>query len=201
MNEDLPASEQTQSRRIFQQLDRCAAYPYSLREYVARKLWQWVQWLLIRPSPARAHGWRRFWLRLFGARIDPNAGTKGSTRVVHPWLLAMGPHSMLSEGVTVYNLGMVTIGRHTVVSQDAYLCAGTHDYTKPNLPLMRSTITIGSGVWICAGAFVGPQVAVGDNSVVGARAVVTKDVPAGLVVAGNPARVIKPRPTDQPAMP
>jgi putative colanic acid biosynthesis acetyltransferase WcaF len=87
----------------------------------------------------------------------------------------------------------VTIGNHSVISQDAYLCAGTHDYTQPTLPLLREPITIGHGVWIAAGAFIGPTVTVGDNCVVGARAVVMKDVPPGMVVAGNPARVIKQR--------
>ncbi|MEX0776996.1 MAG: hypothetical protein WD042_14925 [Phycisphaeraceae bacterium] len=121
------------------------------------------------------------------------AGTKASTRIMHPWLLSMGDHSMLSENVTVYNLGAVTIGSHTVVSQDVYICAGTHDYTKSDLPLQRCPIGVGHGVWICAGAFIGPNVAIGDNAVVGARAVVVKNVPAGMVVAGNPARIIKPR--------
>ena len=105
----------------------------------------------------------------------------------------MDAYSILSEGVTVYNLGQVSIGEHTVVSQDVYLCAGTHDYTKPNLPLLRPSITIGRGVWICAGAYIGPGVTIGDNSVVGARAVVVKDVPPRVVVAGNPARVVKKR--------
>ncbi|HZK80265.1 MAG TPA: type B chloramphenicol O-acetyltransferase, partial [Humisphaera sp.] len=61
---------------------------------------------------------------------------------------------------------------------------------------LRPSITIGSGVWICAGAFIGPGVTIGDNSIVGARAVVTRDIPPGMIVAGNPARVIKPRPMD-----
>lgn len=181
------------SLAIFQRLDQCAAYPYSRSEYIRRFLWGWVQMLLIRPSPRRAHGWRCFWLRLFGARMATTAGTKASTRIMHPWLLSMGDHSMLSENVTVYNLGAVTIGSHTVVSQDVYICAGTHDYTKSDLPLQRCPIGVGHGVWICAGAFIGPNVAIGDNAVVGARAVVVKNVPAGMVVAGNPARIIKPR--------
>ncbi len=101
---------------------------------------------------------------------------------------------MLGDHVHVYNLGPITIGDHTVISQDVYLCAGTHDYTQPDLPLVRPSITIGSGVWICAGAFIGPGVTIGDNAIVGARAVVTKDVPPGMIVAGNPARVIKVRP-------
>jgi len=100
---------------------------------------------------------------------------------------------MISDGATIYNLGPVTIGDHTVISQDVYVCAGTHDYTRSNLPLLRPPIAIGSGVWICAGAFIGPGVTISDNSIVGARAVVMKDVPPGVVVAGNPAKVVKAR--------
>jgi acetyltransferase-like isoleucine patch superfamily enzyme len=95
--------------------------------------------------------------------------------------------------VTIYNLGPVKIGDHSVISQDAYLCAGTHDYTLPTLPLLRTPITIGHGVWIAAGAFIGPGVSIGDNSVIGARSVVMKDIPADVIAAGNPCRVIKPR--------
>src|SRR6185437_3157980 len=57
----------------------------------------------------------------------------------------------------------------------------------------RPPIRIGGGVWVCADAFIGPGVSIGDNSVVGARAVVTHDVPNDVIVAGNPAKVIKPR--------
>jgi putative colanic acid biosynthesis acetyltransferase WcaF len=180
--------------RLFQRLDRTAGYPYRLREYLVRFLWEWVQRVFIRPSPRRAHGWRRFWLRRFGARLARTAFTKASTAVKHPWLLGLGDHCTLSEGVTIYNLGPVVIGDHTVLSQDVYVCAGTHDYTRPDLPLVRSPVTIGSGVWICAGAFIGPGVIIGDNSIVGARAVVVKDVPPGVIVAGNPARIVKKRP-------
>ena len=180
----------------FQQLERCAPYPYSTGHYIRRALWNVVQGTFIRFSPRRAHGWRRAWLRIFGARMSPTSGTKASTRIHHPWLLEVGDHTMLSENVTVYNLGPVTIGSNTVISQNVHLCAGTHDYSKPDLPLLRPPITIGSGVWICADAFVGPGVTVGDDAVVAARAVVVKDIPPGMVVGGNPARVIKPRPME-----
>jgi putative colanic acid biosynthesis acetyltransferase WcaF len=85
------------------------------------------------------------------------------------------------------------VGDHSVVSQDASLCAGTHDHTRADLPLQRPPIHIGSGVWVCAEAFIGPGVTIGNNSVVGARAVVAGDVPAAVVVAGNPAKVVKTR--------
>jgi putative colanic acid biosynthesis acetyltransferase WcaF len=132
-------------------------------------------------------------LRWFGAKLGPHCGIRPSTKIFHPWLFEMGDWSMLADGVLVYNLGPVKIGEHSVVSQDAFLCAGTHDYTDPILPLQRPPITIGDGVWIATQAFIGPGVTVGNNSVVGARAVVMKDVEPGVIVAGNPARVIKPR--------
>jgi putative colanic acid biosynthesis acetyltransferase WcaF len=176
-----------------QRLDRSAGYPYPFKEYVRRFLWKIVQGTLFRRSPGRAFGWRKMLLRMFGARLVGTVFVRPRTIIVHPWLLEMDDWSVLSDGVTVYNLGMIRIGSHTVISQDAYLCAGTHDYTRADLPLVRSPITIGNGVWIAAGAFVGPGVTIGDNSVVGARAMVAKDVPPGMVVAGNPAKVIKAR--------
>jgi putative colanic acid biosynthesis acetyltransferase WcaF len=191
---DPPTNKEPDS--VYQCLDQCEAHPYSAREYAGRLAWEWAQRLMIRPSSRRSYRWRRFWLRRFGATIGPHSSIKSSTKILYPWLLKMDAYSILSEGVTVYNLGQVSIGEHTVVSQDVYLCAGTHDYTKPNLPLLRPSITIGRGVWICAGAFIGPGVTIGDNSVVGARAVVVKDIPSGVVVAGNPARVVKRRSMD-----
>src|SRR5581483_1455684 len=89
--------------------------------------------------------------------------------------------------------GPISIGTHTAISQGVYLCAGTHDHTNPTMPLERQPIRIGSGVWIAAQAFIGPGVTIGDNSVIGARAVVMKDVPSGVVAAGNPCRGIKER--------
>lgn len=184
-----------------QQLDRVKGYPYTGSEYLRRFAWNLVQATLIRFSPGRAMGWRRFWLRLFGAKIGKAAGIRPTTTIVHPWLLDLADYSMLGDRVTVYNLGQITIHKHTVVSQNTHLCAGTHDYTKPDLPLVRSTITIGRGVWVCADAFIGPGVSIGDNVVVGARAVVVKDVEPGFVVAGNPAKFVKQREMDEKVAP
>ncbi len=70
---------------------------------------------------------------------------------------------------------------------------------RPEFPLLRPPVTVGADCWVAADAFVGPGVTVGDRAVVGARAAVFKDVPAGTVVGGNPARVLKPR--DAPPRP
>jgi len=187
-------SPATDQRLIFQTLDKTAAFPYRKREYAKRIFWNIVQATLFRCSPSRAYGWRRSLLRMFGARIGTHSGIRAGVKIFHPWLFEMGDWSMLANGVVIYNLGTVKIGAHTVLSQELYVCAGTHDYTQPTLPLERPPIHIGSGVWVAAGAFIGPGVTIGDNSVVGARAVVMKDVAENLVVAGNPAQVLKSRP-------
>jgi putative colanic acid biosynthesis acetyltransferase WcaF len=74
-----------------------------------------------------------------------------------------------------------------------HLCAGTHDYRFAHLPLIKSPISIGKGVWLCADAFIGPGVSIGEYAIVGARGVVMKDVAAWHIVAGNPAVFIKQR--------
>lgn len=178
---------------IFQTLDRSASYPYPFSEYIRRVIWGVVQRTFFRFSPPRAFGWRRWLLARFGATMGCNSYVRPTTRILHPWLLSMGDWCVLADGVIIYNLGRVDIGNHSVVSQDTYVCGGTHDYTLADLPLQRKWIKIGSGVWIAAQAFIGPGVTIGNNTVIGARAVVTKDIPAGVVAAGNPARVIKPR--------
>lgn len=178
---------------IFQTLDRNPQRNYTRRELACRVLWHVVQATLYRISLPRAYGWRRLLLRLFGAKLGRDAAVHRSTRIMHPWLLEMGDWTTIGPRSTVYNLGAVTIGDHTVVSQDVYLCAGTHDYTDPRLPLQKPGITVGSGVWIAAGAFIGPGATIGANSVIGARSVVIGAVPDNVVAAGNPCRVIKPR--------
>lgn len=179
--------------QIFQRLDQSKRLPYPFSYYVRRALWNVVRVPLFHWSNPRWFGWRRWLLRRFGAKVADTAIIYPSVRIFHPWLFEIGHWTTLARKVVIYNLGPVTIGEHTIISQEAYVCAGTHDYTHPNLPLLRPPIRIGSGVWIAAQAFIGPNVTVGDNAVVAARAVVVKDVPAGMVVGGNPAKVIKPR--------
>ena len=130
---------------------------------------------------------------MFGAKMPWHCLISGSVRVHFPWQLSIGKDVAIGDGVTIYNLGGVAIGDRAVISQDVYLCGGTHDYTSVRYPLIRKSIQIGSDVWIGAGAFIGPGVRIGDGAVVGARAVVFRDVPPWIVVIGNPARMLKDR--------
>ncbi len=168
------------------------AQKYTKGELVRRVLWGVGQWLF-RSSPRLCFGWRSFVLRCFGAKIGKQVHTYSSTRIYLPWNLSIGDWSAIGENALVYNLGPVTIGQKVTISHGAHLCAGTHDYTGADMPLLKPPITIGDQVWICADAFIGPGVTVGVGAIVGARAVAIKDVAPWTVVAGNPARPIKKR--------
>lgn len=92
---------------------------------------------------------------------------------------------------TFYGLDRITVGQRTIIGDQVYLCTGSHDIQDADFRLITKPIHIGDYVWLATGATVLPGVRIGDGAVVGARAVVARDVPAGAVVAGNPARVIR----------
>lgn len=169
-----------------------AARKYSRSELALRVMWL-VGQLLFRLSPRPCFGWRRAVLRCFGAKVGSHANLYPSARIYFPWNLAVGDWSAIGEEVLIYNLGPVSIGKKVTISHGAHLCAGTHDYTHADLPLLKPPIQISDQVWICTQAFIGPGVTVGTGAVVGARAVVTKDLAAWTVVAGNPAQLIGTR--------
>jgi putative colanic acid biosynthesis acetyltransferase WcaF len=166
-----------------------AARSYSKRELVGRVFWSFGQWLF-RLSPRPCFGWRRLVLRSFGAQLGAHVNIYPSTRIYLPWNLSVGDWSALGEGVLVYNLGAVKIGKRVTISHGAHLCAGSHDYTSADFALLKPPIHIQDQVWICADAFVGPGVTVGQGAIVGARAVVTKEVTPWEIVSGNPAKRI-----------
>jgi putative colanic acid biosynthesis acetyltransferase WcaF len=110
-----------------------------------------------------------------------------------PWNLEMDSCSVLGRRVEIYNFAKIVIGQQTVISQDVYLCTASHDYEHPHMPLTCEPIFIGAQSWIASGAFVGPGVHIGNGAVIGARSVVTKDMPEWMVCAGNPCQPLKRR--------
>jgi len=168
------------------------AVKYSRRQMALRVFWGLLS-PFFRYSPRVFFGWRRLLLRLFGAKIGSNVHVYNSATIYMPWNLEVGDYSSIGEHAFVYNLGKITIGSKTTISQRVHLCAGTHDYNDPALPLLKPPIVIEDQAWVCADAFVGPGVTVGEGAIVGARAVATKNIGAWSIVAGNPAKFIKER--------
>jgi putative colanic acid biosynthesis acetyltransferase WcaF len=167
---------------------------WPLRTKLLRGLWNCVWMLLFRPTPkAIGNPWRLWLLRRFGASIEDRALVMGSCKILQPWKLKIGYGAAIGRESEIYNFAEVSIGRMSVVSQYSFLCTGTHDHTHPHFPLIWKPIHIGSECWIAAGSFVAPGVRIGDGAVIGARSVVTHDMPEWTICAGNPCRPIKPR--------
>ena len=107
----------------------------------------------------------------------------------------MQHRACLGEYTNAYSLGEIEILEGATVAQETYLCTGTHDFEDPTMQLITKPITIHRDAFIGVRAMVLPGVEIGENAIIGAQAVLTKDVPANVIFAGNPARKIGVRKT------
>lgn len=176
--------------KVFNQNDRYSS-PWSITTRLLVLVWHITWLLLFRPTPKHFSPWRILVLRLFGCRASGTPYVAPSAIIKMPWNLTLEDRACLGPNSEVYNLGEVILRAHSTVSQQAYLCTGTHDFSLPNTPLIVGRIEIGRGAFVGARAFVLPGLSIGEKAIVGACAVVTKSVPPGSIVAGNPARCIK----------
>jgi acetyltransferase-like isoleucine patch superfamily enzyme len=107
--------------------------------------------------------------------------------------IRIGDFALLCPGVRIDSAARVTVGPATMIAAGAYLTdADWHGlYDRTALIGTARPIELGENVWIGDGATVCKGVTIGANAVVAAGAVVARDVPADVIVAGNPARVVK----------
>jgi putative colanic acid biosynthesis acetyltransferase WcaF len=117
-------------------------------------------------------------LRAFGARVGENVLIRHRVRVLWPWKLSVGDNCWIGEGAWILNLEPVTLGHDVCVSQEAFLCAGSHDPRSATFEFDNGPISIDDGAWIGARATVLRRVSIGRGAVVPAGAVVRKDIPA-----------------------
>ena len=157
------------------------------------QLWWLVQAILISCSPQVFYGWRRFWLRMFGAKIGKKVLIRPSVKITYPWKVSIGDYSWIGDDVVLYSLGEIEIGSNTVISQKSYLCTGSHDYTKETFDIFAKKITVGNGCWLATDVFVAPGITIGDGVVVGARSSVFKELKPNWIYKGSPAKAHKAR--------
>lgn len=167
--------------------------PYTTRQKVGRVLWGLAEATAFRWSWPTWYRYRAWLLRCFGADADPACRVRRTIRVTCPWNLSIAADAAVGEGARLYCLGLVSLGERSTVSQFAHLCSGSHDHTHPDLPLTREPIAIGPDAWVAADAFVGPGVSVGAWCILGARGCAFRDLEAGWIYGGNPAKQIKRR--------
>ncbi|MDR3764210.1 MAG: putative colanic acid biosynthesis acetyltransferase [Acidobacteriota bacterium] len=172
-----------------------ASFSWSNR--LRRALWQFAYLVLFRISPRPLHGWRRFVLRAFGARIGANCHIYSGARIWAPWNLHCEDVVAIADGAIVYNPALIFIGSHATISQEAYLCGATHLYEDPAFPLVSAGIHIGAHAWICARATVQPGIRVGEGAVLALASVATRDLEPWGVYGGIPARHLKERKVEE----
>ena len=108
--------------------------------------------------------------------------------------IEIGKGTFINYNCTILDTGRVRIGRYVQIAPNVSIYTAGH----PVHPAARNTlyeygvdITIGDNVWIGGNTVICPGVTIGDNCVIGAGSVVTKDIPAWTVAAGNPCRVLR----------
>jgi putative colanic acid biosynthesis acetyltransferase WcaF len=167
--------------------------PWPAEERMRRFVWELCWCLFCVWTPKPANPWRLFWLGLFGTKIEGTPFVHQRARIAIPWNLILRDGATLGDRANAYSLGEIEIGARATVAQEAYLSTGSHDFTLAGIPLVTAKITIGEDAFVGARAFIMPGVTIGARSLIGACSVVTKDVPADSVAAGNPCRVLRPR--------
>lgn len=134
-------------------------------------------------------------------RLGSNSMIDYQTYFRYPWTISIGKGVSINRGCEVYGSMVagnahITIGDHCALAPGVRVLSASHDYRRLDLPDEAMSVTLGKYVWVGAGATILPGVNIGDGAVVAAGSVVTRDVAAYSVVAGNPARFLKTRELD-----
>ena len=166
------------------------------RNSIYVQIWWMVQSTFFAMSPQFMYGWRRFLLRLFGAKIGSKVIIRPTARITYPWKVKIGNYSWIGDHVELYSLGEIEIGANSVISQKSYLCTGSHIFTKETFDIYERKISIENEVWIASDVFIAPGVTIKKGAVIGARSTVLNDMPEGMICYGYPAKPVKPRITE-----
>ena len=168
--------------------------PFSKKNELARIFWNITYLVLLRPTPDFIlNKYRIFILKLFGAKIGAGSVVYPSTKIWAPWNLEVGEYTCIGPHTDIYSMDKIIIGNHVTISQNAVLCAATHDINSHSMRLLKERIIIDDYAWVCAYAKILPGLRIREGAVIGLGCVLGKAAEAWFVYAGNPAKKIKSR--------
>jgi len=174
----------------------------------ARLLWRYLWRRLLTPAGRRWRSDGPFFLgRDLELKIEPRGEIRfgrfvwigdGTKIRCHEGAVEIGAKTVMGQECTVSAYQRVRIGEECVIADRAMFIDFDHGIVEVERPIRlqgiyKRDVEVGNNVWIGYGACILRGVSVGDNSVIGTNAVVTKDVPANAVVGGIPARIIRMR--------
>ncbi len=131
---------------------------------------------------------------LFGCDLDPGTVVRPTFRCDVGTNIRLGRAVMVNSGCIFQDTAAISVGDHSMIAPGTVIATSSHDFPVEDRRSVRTVslpVSIGRDVWIGAAAVVLPGRTVGDGAIVGAGAVVTRDIPPGEVWAGNPARRIR----------
>ena len=173
-------------------------------ENIKKEIWTWFE-DIVALVPGKSGNFIRGFLygRLFLQWRGKRIGIGKSTHIWFPWNVEIGHSTHIGR----YNIiscnqkGDMLIGSNVMLAPYVIITAVVHNFADIEKPmqlqgLASKRVVIGDDVWVGTRSIILPGVTLGKGSIVGAGSVVTKDVPAYAIVAGNPARVIKYRKTE-----
>jgi acetyltransferase-like isoleucine patch superfamily enzyme len=120
------------------------------------------------------------------------------TYIRYPSKVSVGKNTTINQGCKLYpsihQKGLaIIIGDYVAVGPEVSMFAAGHEYNHYNLPDIAGIIKINNYVWIGGRSIILPDIEIGEGAIIAAGSVVTKNIPAYVVVAGNPAKFIKSR--------
>jgi len=133
-------------------------------------------------------------LRELCAEVGEGVYVEPPLRCDYGWNLRIGRRTFINFGLIALDVMPITIGERCQIGPGVQLLAATHTTDPGPRGLGEESaapITVGPNVWLGGATVVCPGVTIGENTVIGAGSVVTKDIPANVVAAGNPCRVIR----------
>lgn len=143
-----------------------------------------------------SHHLRRFFYRVSGVKIGKGSSLHMGIRFYNPGNIFIGEDSIIGEGTVLDGRDRLSIGDHVDIASEVMIYNAEHDVLDKNFGAITAPVIIEDYVFIGPRAIILPGVKIGRGAVVGAGAVVTKNVSDFTIVGGVPAKPIKERPND-----
>jgi putative colanic acid biosynthesis acetyltransferase WcaF len=175
-------------------VSRGAQADHARRDPALRALfWAAIGRWLFRWTFRNWHRPRRLIVRLCGARVTNRTKMLRTVRIDRPWNLTAGDLTVLGEHAVLRARRPITIGDRCVISQLVVLTTEQRDPAAEGCPTVAAPITIEDDVWVAADTLVLPGARIGPGAVVGARSLVSGELPPWMIAAGEPAVPRRPR--------
>lgn len=138
------------------------------------QIWRIVNFLFFFNFLIPLNGYRAFLLKLFGAKIGNNVIIRPGVKVHNPKNITIKNNSWIGENVNLYSLDKILIDENVVISQEVFLCTGSHNYKSKYFETIQEPITIRKNSWICMRSTILMGVTIPENSIIPAVSKIDK---------------------------